>query len=295
MVGVLHHRRCIPGRDPRLHRAAAPTPRRDSPPAFRPEASCGRPIAERSAGARAGRDVGLAVPGLAGPVLPGTARPGPLAGALRRPVRHRRVEQRLLPATGAGNVRGLGSPHPARFRDGGQGEPLPHPYPAPARPRRAGPPPARPRPPARRQARPGAAAAPAHAPIRRGRARPDPARVPAGGAGRGRAAPRELVPRRGPRPAGRARRTPLWRTADWTYLRLHQGTATPRPCYGRQALATWAGRLADLVGPDADAYVYFNNDPAGCAVRDARVFALAAARAGLRPTRVPAASEVRVG
>ncbi len=54
-------------------------------------------------------------------------------------------------------------------------------------------------------------------------------------------------------------------------------------------------RLADLVGPDADAYVYFNNDPAGCAVRDARVFALAAARAGLRPTRVPAASEVRVG
>jgi uncharacterized protein YecE (DUF72 family) len=91
------------------------------------------------------------------------------------------------------------------------------------------------------------------------------------------------------------RRTPLWRTADWTYLRLHQGTATPRPCYGRQALATWAGRLADLVGPDADVFVYFNNDPAGCAVRDARVFALAAARAGLRPTRVPAASEVHVG
>jgi uncharacterized protein YecE (DUF72 family) len=56
-----------------------------------------------------------------------------------------------------------------------------------------------------------------------------------------------------------------------------------------------AGRLADLVGPDADAYVYFNNDPRGCAVRDARVFALAAARAGLRPTRVPAAAEVRVG
>jgi uncharacterized protein YecE (DUF72 family) len=91
------------------------------------------------------------------------------------------------------------------------------------------------------------------------------------------------------------RRSPLWRTAGWTYLRLHQGTATPRPCYGRQALATWAGRLAELVGPDADAYVYFNNDPAGCAVRDAGVFARAAARAGLRPTRVPAAAEVRVG
>jgi uncharacterized protein YecE (DUF72 family) len=91
------------------------------------------------------------------------------------------------------------------------------------------------------------------------------------------------------------RRTPLWRTAAWTYLRLHEGTASPRPCYGRQALAGWAGRLAELVGPDADAYVYFNNDPAGCAVRDARVFALAAARVGLRPTRVPAAGEVRVG
>jgi uncharacterized protein YecE (DUF72 family) len=91
------------------------------------------------------------------------------------------------------------------------------------------------------------------------------------------------------------RRTPLWRTAGWTYLRLHQGTATPPPCYGRRALASWAGRLAELVGPDADAYVYFNNDPAGCAVRDAGVFARAAARAGLRPTRVPAAGEVRVG
>jgi uncharacterized protein YecE (DUF72 family) len=90
------------------------------------------------------------------------------------------------------------------------------------------------------------------------------------------------------------RRTPLWRTAGWTYLRLHQGVASPRPCYGRRALATWAGRLADLVGPDADAYVYFNNDPGGCAVRDARVFALAAARAGLHPTRVPAAAEVRL-
>jgi uncharacterized protein YecE (DUF72 family) len=91
------------------------------------------------------------------------------------------------------------------------------------------------------------------------------------------------------------RRTPLWRTAGWTYLRMHQGTATPPPCYGRQALASWASRLAELVGADADAYVYFNNDPAGCAVRDARVFARAAARAGLRPTRVPAAGEVRVG
>ena len=32
--------------------------------------------------------------------------------------------------------------------------------------------------------------------------------------------------------------TPIWRTADWTYLRFHAGRATPLPCYGRQALAT---------------------------------------------------------
>jgi uncharacterized protein YecE (DUF72 family) len=88
--------------------------------------------------------------------------------------------------------------------------------------------------------------------------------------------------------------TPLWRTADWTYLRLHEGTASPRPCYDRQALAAWADRLADLAGPDADAYVYFNNDPGGCAVRDAVWFAEEATRAGLHPTRVPRPDEAPV-
>jgi uncharacterized protein YecE (DUF72 family) len=89
--------------------------------------------------------------------------------------------------------------------------------------------------------------------------------------------------------------TPLWRTADWAYLRFHRGTATPAPCYGRTALASWAGRLADLWGPAATAYAYFNNDPGGCAVRDARRFALAAGRAGLDPTRVPNAAEASTG
>jgi uncharacterized protein YecE (DUF72 family) len=89
--------------------------------------------------------------------------------------------------------------------------------------------------------------------------------------------------------------TPLWRTADWTYLRFHRGTATPSPCYGRTALATWAGRVAELWGPAATVYAFFNNDPAGCAVRDARHFALAAARLGLSPTRVPAPTEAPVG
>ena len=88
------------------------------------------------------------------------------------------------------------------------------------------------------------------------------------------------------------RRQPDWRTADWGFVRFHEGRGSPRPCYGERALATWAERLAELWGPSADVYCYFNNDTRCCAVRDAAVFARAAARAGLRPTRVPELSEV---
>ena len=91
-----------------------------------------------------------------------------------------------------------------------------------------------------------------------------------------------------------SRRTPRWRTADWGYLRLHEGRATPHPCYGRHALATWARAVAGLWAPDDDVYVYFNNDGRACALRDASVFARAAEHAGLRPTRTPAAGEVRI-
>lgn len=90
------------------------------------------------------------------------------------------------------------------------------------------------------------------------------------------------------------RNTPVVRTADWGYLRLHEGRATPRPCYGEQALDTWAARLAEVFGPDPDVFVFFNNDPRGCAVRDARLFALACDRHGLPRTRVPEAGEVPV-
>lgn len=79
---------------------------------------------------------------------------------------------------------------------------------------------------------------------------------------------------------------PLWVTADWGYLRMHEGAASPRPCYGRSALETWAGRLVER-WPQGDVYVYFNNDPGCCAVRDARTFAGIARRAGLVTTRVP--------
>jgi uncharacterized protein YecE (DUF72 family) len=89
--------------------------------------------------------------------------------------------------------------------------------------------------------------------------------------------------------------TPLWRTTDWTYLRFHEGLAEPRPCYGRTALASWARRLAEVWTPDEDAWVYFNNDPRGCAPRDAARFARLVARAGLQPTRVPSVRSLPAG
>lgn len=88
--------------------------------------------------------------------------------------------------------------------------------------------------------------------------------------------------------------TPLWRTADWTYLRFHEGRASPRPCYGRAALVAWADRLAGSWSADEDCFVYFNNDPRGCAPRDAARFARLVERAGLRPTRVPSVRSIKV-
>jgi uncharacterized protein YecE (DUF72 family) len=80
---------------------------------------------------------------------------------------------------------------------------------------------------------------------------------------------------------------PIWRTASWTYLRFHQGLARPRPSYGDTALESWARRLAEHWTPDEDCWVYFNNDHAGAAPRDAARFARDVARVGLRPSRTP--------
>ncbi|WP_043639079.1 DUF72 domain-containing protein [Nonomuraea candida] len=64
-------------------------------------------------------------------------------------------------------------------------------------------------------------------------------------------------------------RSPFWRTAEWGYVRLHQGRAGF--AYGERALRTWAARVREAGWQDA--YVYFNNDPGGAAVRNARRFA----------------------
>ncbi len=90
------------------------------------------------------------------------------------------------------------------------------------------------------------------------------------------------------------RTTPVWRTTDWGYLRLHEGRGTPNPCYDEEALDEWARRLAEHWSVEDDVYVFFNNDPGGCAVRDVRVFARATTNAGLAPSRVPDAADIQM-
>ena len=67
--------------------------------------------------------------------------------------------------------------------------------------------------------------------------------------------------------------TPLWRTADWGYVRFHQGTASPAPRYEDSTLRRWAERVGTTWPPDATVYAYFNNDQGGAAIHDAESFA----------------------
>jgi len=80
--------------------------------------------------------------------------------------------------------------------------------------------------------------------------------------------------------------TPLWRTANWAYVRFHEGQARRWPFYGERALDSWARRIAELVGDD-DCYVYFNNDPHCAAVDNAITLANRLRGHGLSVTRVP--------
>jgi len=74
--------------------------------------------------------------------------------------------------------------------------------------------------------------------------------------------------------------TPLWRTADWGYLRLHEGDGTPWPRYARHTLDAWAARLTDTWPANRPVYAYFNNDQRCAAPHDADTLAsLTTARA----------------
>ena len=64
--------------------------------------------------------------------------------------------------------------------------------------------------------------------------------------------------------------TPLWRTADWTYLRFHAGG--PRRGRAMARVSSTGGPSGSkTVGPRPAGFVYFNNDGNGCALRDASV------------------------
>lgn len=85
------------------------------------------------------------------------------------------------------------------------------------------------------------------------------------------------------------RKQPLWRTADWGFVRFHEGRGTHAPGYERDALRRWVAKVADTWGSAGDVYVYFNNDAFGYAIKDAITFAELAESAGLSRTRVPSA------
>jgi uncharacterized protein YecE (DUF72 family) len=89
-----------------------------------------------------------------------------------------------------------------------------------------------------------------------------------------------LADRRGPL-------MPPWRTADWGYLRFHAGRARPASCYGEAALATWASTTREHFGPKPTVYAYFNNDHAGCALRDAEAFGRLLVGEGVEVARQP--------
>ena len=86
--------------------------------------------------------------------------------------------------------------------------------------------------------------------------------------------------------------TPVWRTAEWGYVRFHGGRQRPASCYHSEYLEKSADLVCSTWPPGQDVFVYFNNDHAGCAIRDvARFGAMLDAR--VRPrTRTDAATEL---
>jgi len=81
--------------------------------------------------------------------------------------------------------------------------------------------------------------------------------------------------------------SPLWRTASWGYLRLHEGSAEPWPRYAAATLNSWLDRIIQAWPGDAPVYVYFNNDQHGAAIADSAAFASLGRHAGLAVTRTP--------
>lgn len=62
-------------------------------------------------------------------------------------------------------------------------------------------------------------------------------------------------------------------TADFLYVRFHGAARKYQGRYPRAALAGWAGAIHSWAAAGRDVYAYFNNDPEGHAVENAREFA----------------------
>lgn len=75
---------------------------------------------------------------------------------------------------------------------------------------------------------------------------------------------------------------PLWRTADWGYLRLHEGDGDPHPHYRPATLQQWAKRLEKVYKQSDRVFVFFNNDHLGAAVEDAGAMTELARQTGLK-------------
>ena len=85
---------------------------------------------------------------------------------------------------------------------------------------------------------------------------------------------------------------PPWRTANWGYLRFHEGAAEPWPRYGQQSLKSWLARISDAFPAEADVFAFFNNDQNCAAPADAAVLAEIADRARWpAPRPAPAATD----
>jgi len=66
-----------------------------------------------------------------------------------------------------------------------------------------------------------------------------------------------------------ALRCPLAATTDFAYIRFHGSGSLYSGCYPDEELADWAGSIAQLADGLKEVYIYFNNDVAGYAVRNA--------------------------
>jgi uncharacterized protein YecE (DUF72 family) len=74
--------------------------------------------------------------------------------------------------------------------------------------------------------------------------------------------------------------TPLWRTADWGYLRLHEGAGRSWPRYTGRTLRRWVSVIGQNWQATDEVFVFFNNDQHGAAPRDATSLAALARDAG---------------